>query len=583
MNMAENNEVHRSNATFNWLKRFCIEKTTNTNINIESMFNGESAISAWKSAEAILHVDTKTLTQMIAKSYQLEVAKPPTNIPEELLHYVSLKVAREYGIFPIGYSDGLLTVASSHPFDTDMEAMVGFLTTLHVNSILASPELIAQWTELFYQEQMLSENDIIIKSQQLNTLTKRNEPDSSNSAIVKIVSEMLLEAFIFKASDIHIEPFQNGGIVRYRIDGMLRIISELPAQIFIPIIQRIKALARLNLAKKMIPQDGSVSLELKGQDVDLRVSTLPVKGGEKVVIRLLVKSVVNKLDDIGLQQQELDAFKNLLQSSEGIFVITGPTGSGKTSTLYAALKELNTPEKCLVTVEDPIEYEIEGIAQVNINPHQNLTFSSALRSILRQDPDVILMGEVRDEETAEITFRAAITGHFVMTTLHTSDAITTISRLVGLGVSRPIIADSLKGVAAQRLIRKLCPSCSLNGPLASDTHGKRFQSIFPNINIMSPSGCDECDHTGYKGRVPLFEIITIDYQLADAIRAGESASRLREIAAQSGARSLYKVALETVSKGLTSAEEINRVLGQSFWKECIKNITQPQHSGNKNN
>ncbi|MGX1111566.1 type II secretory ATPase GspE/PulE/Tfp pilus assembly ATPase PilB-like protein [Pseudoalteromonas sp. MBR-15] len=581
--MAENNEVHRSNATFNWLKRFCIEKTTNTNINIESMFNGESAISAWKSAEAILHVDTKTLTQMIAKSYQLEVAKPPTNIPEELLHYVSLKVAREYGIFPIGYSDGLLTVASSHPFDTDMEAMVGFLTTLHVNSILASPELIAQWTELFYQEQMLSENDIIIKSQQLNTLTKRNEPDSSNSAIVKIVSEMLLEAFIFKASDIHIEPFQNGGIVRYRIDGMLRIISELPAQIFIPIIQRIKALARLNLAKKMIPQDGSVSLELKGQDVDLRVSTLPVKGGEKVVIRLLVKSVVNKLDDIGLQQQELDAFKNLLQSSEGIFVITGPTGSGKTSTLYAALKELNTPEKCLVTVEDPIEYEIEGIAQVNINPHQNLTFSSALRSILRQDPDVILMGEVRDEETAEITFRAAITGHFVMTTLHTSDAITTISRLVGLGVSRPIIADSLKGVAAQRLIRKLCPSCSLNGPLASDTHGKRFQSIFPNINIMSPSGCDECDHTGYKGRVPLFEIITIDYQLADAIRAGESASRLREIAAQSGARSLYKVALETVSKGLTSAEEINRVLGQSFWKECIKNITQPQHSGNKNN
>ena len=581
--MAENNEVHRSNATFNWLKRFCIEKTTNTNINIENMFNGESAISAWKSAEAILHVDTKTLTQMIAKSYQLEVAKPPTNIPEELLHYVSLKVAREYGIFPIGYSDGLLTVASSHPFDTDMEAMVGFLTTLHVNSILASPELIAQWTELFYQEQMLSENDIIIKSQQLNTLTKRNEPDSSNSAIVKIVSEMLLEAFIFKASDIHIEPFQNGGIVRYRIDGMLRIISELPAQIFIPIIQRIKALARLNLAKKMVPQDGSVSLELKGQDVDLRVSTLPVKGGEKVVIRLLVKSVVNKLDDIGLQQQELDAFKNLLQSSEGIFVITGPTGSGKTSTLYAALKELNTPEKCLVTVEDPIEYEIEGIAQVNINPHQNLTFSSALRSILRQDPDVILMGEVRDEETAEITFRAAITGHFVMTTLHTSDAITTISRLVGLGVSRPIIADSLKGVAAQRLIRKLCPSCSLNGPLASDTHGKRFQSIFPNINIMSPSGCDECDHTGYKGRVPLFEIITIDYQLADAIRAGESASRLREIAAQSGARSLYKVALETVSKGLTSAEEINRVLGQSFWKECIKNITQPQHSGNKNN
>jgi len=568
MSMADKHEVHRSNATFNWLKRFCIEKSTNSNINIEEMYNGESAISAWKSAEAILQVDSKILTEMIAKSYQLEVAKPPTNVPEELLHYVSLKVAREYGIFPVGFADGLLTVASPHPFDTDMEAMVEFLTTLHVKSVLASPELIAKWTEMFYQEQMLSENDIIIKTTQLNTRTKRNEPDSSNSAIVKIVSEMLLEAFIFKASDIHIEPFNNGGIVRYRVDGMLRVISELPAQVFIPIIQRIKALAGLNLAKKMVPQDGSVSLELKGQDVDLRVSTLPVKGGEKVVIRLLIKSVVNKLDDIGLQQQELDTFKNLLQSSEGIFVITGPTGSGKTSTLYAALKELNSPEKCLVTVEDPIEYEIEGIAQVNINPQQNLTFSSALRSILRQDPDVILMGEVRDEETAEMTFRAAITGHFVMTTLHTSDAITTISRLIGLGVSRPIIADSLKGVAAQRLIRKLCPSCNLSAPLATDSHGKRFKSIFPDINIMSPSGCDECDHTGYKGRIPLFEIITIDYQLADAIRAGESTSKLREVAAQSGARSLYKVALEALSKGLTSAEEINRVLGQSFWKEC---------------
>lgn len=571
MSMIDKNEVHRSNATFNWLKRFCIEKSTNSNINIEEMYNGESAISAWKSAEAILQVDSKVLTAMIAKSYQLDVAKPPDDMSEELLHYVSLKVAREYGIFPLGFTNGLLTVASPHPFDTDMESMVEFLTTLHVKSVLASPELIAKWTEMFYQEQMLSENDIIIKSNQLNTRTKQNEPDSSNSAIVKIVSEMLLEAFIFKASDIHIEPFNNGGIIRYRIDGMLRVISELPAQVFIPIVQRIKALSGLNLAKKMVPQDGSASLELKGQDVDLRVSTLPVKGGEKVVIRLLIKSVVNKLDDIGLQQQELNTFKNLLQSSEGIFVITGPTGSGKTSTLYAALKELNTPEKCLVTVEDPIEYEIEGIAQVNINPHQNLTFSSALRSILRQDPDVILMGEVRDEETAEMTFRAAITGHFVMTTLHTSDAITTISRLIGLGVSRPIIADSLKGVAAQRLIRKLCPSCNLSGPLSTDTYGKRFKSIFPDINIMSPSGCDDCDQSGYKGRIPLFEIITIDYQLADAIRAGESTSKLREIAAKCGARSLYKVALEALSKGLTSVEEINRVLGQSFWEECERN------------
>lgn len=567
--MAENNEIHRSNQTFQWLHRFCLDHIKNKELNIDELFENNCDLNAWESAESILQVDANTLTSMIAKHFELNVADSPQNITEELLHFVPLKVAKEYGIFPLSLTDGQLIVASPHPFDSDMESMVEFLTSLHVSSQLAHPSVIAKWTELFYEDDTLSQNDIVIKSHQANTSSSVAEPISANSAIVKIVSEMLLEAFILKASDIHIEPFQGGGVVRYRIDGMLRVISELPSQVFIPIIQRIKAIARLNLAKKMVPQDGSVSLELKGQDVDLRVSTLPVRGGEKVVIRLLIKSAVNQLDEIGLQDKELETFKSLLHSSEGIFVITGPTGSGKTSTLYSALNEINAPEKCLVTVEDPVEYEIEGIAQVNINPSQNLTFSSALRSILRQDPDVILMGEVRDEETAEITFRAAITGHFVMTTLHTSDAITTIPRLIGLGVSRPILADSLKGVAAQRLVRKLCSCCCKES--TEDEYGKRLKSIFPKLNIMTPVGCDKCNQTGYKGRMPLFEIITMDQNLADAVRAGESSSALREIASKNGARSLYQVAIEAISKGHTSAEEINRVLGESFWKACSEN------------
>ncbi|MFY8352971.1 GspE/PulE family protein [Pseudoalteromonas sp. SSM20] len=564
--MTENNEIHRSNQTFQWLHRFCLEHIKNKELNIDELFESNCALKVWENAESILQVDANTLTRMVAKHFELDVADSPQNITEELLHFVPLKVAKEYGIFPLSLTDGQLIVASPQPFDSDMESMVEFLTSLHVTSQLAHPSVIAKWTELFYEDNALSQNDIVIKSNQANTSFSQSEPISANSAIVKIVSEMLLEAFILKASDIHIEPFQGGGVVRYRIDGMLRVISELPSQVFIPIIQRIKAIARLNLAKKMVPQDGSVSLELKGQDVDLRVSTLPVRGGEKVVIRLLIKSAVNQLDMIGLQNKELETFKNLLHSSEGIFVITGPTGSGKTSTLYSALKEINAPEKCLVTVEDPVEYEIEGIAQVNINPSQNLTFSSALRSILRQDPDVILMGEVRDEETAEITFRAAITGHFVMTTLHTSDAITTIPRLIGLGVSRPVLADSLKGVAAQRLVRRLCSCCSKES--SENEHGKRLKSIFPKLNIMAPVGCDKCNQTGYKGRMPLFEIITMDQNLADAVRAGESSSALREIASKNGARSLYQVAIEAISNGHTSAEEINRVLGESFWKAC---------------
>jgi type II secretory ATPase GspE/PulE/Tfp pilus assembly ATPase PilB-like protein len=568
--MKNSQESQKSYNTFQWLERFCAERSATQHNENPAEFNCDSALSAWQSAQSILGVSSSKLLEMIANHFELEIASSPKTVSEKLLHYVPLKVAEQYMVFPLAMNNGEITVASPNPFDRDMESMLEFLTTFRVNSQLAQPELITKWIEQHYQEGMLSQDDLVIKSSSTPT-NNDNVHAASDSAIVKIVSEMLLEAFIMKASDIHIEPFHGGGIVRYRIDGMLRVISEIPAQVLTHIVQRIKAIAALDLAKKMVPQDGSVSLEMKGQDVDLRVSTLPVKGGEKVVIRLLIKSGVNKLDEIGLHHRELASFKRLLQSSEGIFIITGPTGSGKTSTLYAALNELNEPEKCLVTVEDPVEYEVEGIAQVNINTAQKLTFSDALRSILRQDPDVILMGEVRDEETAAITFRAAITGHFVMTTLHTSDAITAIPRLVGLGISPTVIADSLKGVAAQRLVRKLCTECAQPGPLADDKHGERFKQMFPNLNVKSAVGCEHCNNTGYSGRMPLFEIITLDHRLADAIRAGVESMTLRKIAAESGSRSLYNVALEAISNGLTSAAEINRVLGESFWQEVHLN------------
>ncbi|WP_462159509.1 GspE/PulE family protein [Pseudoalteromonas sp. GB56] len=561
--MFDSTENQRNQMAFVWLQRFCNDHAVIDGTLTEHEFDDQSPLSAWQSAESIIGVDAVTLTAMIAKHYDLDTVKIKVNMNEELLHYVPRKFAQQYTIFPLDLSDGQLTVASPHPFDRDMESMLEFLTTFHVKTRLASPEIINEWIEKYYHNDLDSKKDIVIKSS-LDSNKKNHQ--STDSAIVKIVSEMFLEAFLMKASDIHIEPYQNGGIVRYRIDGMLRVISEVPAPILVPIIQRIKAIARLNLAKKMIPQDGSVSLEMRGHDVDLRVSTLPVQGGEKVVIRLLIKSVVNSIEEIGLQSKELESLKRLLLNSEGIFVITGPTGSGKTSTLYAALKELNAPEKCLVTVEDPVEYEIDGIAQVSINPAQNLTFSAALKSILRQDPDVILMGEIRDEETADMTFRAAITGHFVMTTLHTSDAITTIPRLMGLGVPPPIVADTLKGVAAQRLVRKLCSSCSTVGPLANDTQGQRFNTVFPKLQIKSAVGCEKCKQTGYKGRMPLFEIITMTHQLADAIRAGEDTSTLRKIAAKTGSRTLYEVAIEAICNGHTSAEEVNRVLGEAFWQ-----------------
>lgn len=564
--MLEQDGAQLAYKKFSWLEQFCRDLAPELSDNKDSeCFN--TGLTAWKKAQEILGVDAYTLAGMVSKYFDLKTAKLPSQVGGELMHYIPRRVADQYLVFPLDYKDGKLFVASPHPSDQEMLSMLGFLSSHHIEPRIASPSLIAEWIEQYYPDDAVSQDNVIIKASEAYANAADHDHLAADSAIVEIVSEMLLEAFSMKASDIHIEPYKQGGIIRYRVDGLLRVITELPMQVFVPIVQRIKAISRLNLAKKMVPQDGSVSLEIQNQEVDLRVSTLPVKGGEKVVIRLLIKSIVGSLEEVGLQKRELQAFKQLVQSNEGIFVITGPTGSGKTSTLYAALKELNTHDRCLVTVEDPVEYEIDGIAQVSINPAQNLTFSGALRSILRQDPDVILMGEVRDEETAEMTFRAAITGHFVMTTLHTNDAITTIPRLLGLGVPATIVADSLRGVAAQRLVRKLCKHCAKNGPLQNDLCGKRFKTVFPKIAIKSAVGCEHCNQTGYKGRMPLFEIITMNDELADAIRSGESSMSLRKVAADSGSRPMYKVAIDAVSNGQTSADEIHRVLGESFWKE----------------
>ena len=566
--MSNKNGVTHIYLPFQWLEDFCNSSALNKAIDL----NKDDAFSAWETAAKALGKNEFEIAHSVAEAFGLQVATLPAEVDRELLSFIPKTVADEYLVFPLEKADGKLYVASSHPAHRDMLSMLGFLTLEHIEPRIAPPELISEWINLYYPGESDSEESVVIRATEAATGAVRDDGLANDSAIVEIVSHMLVEAFTMNASDVHVEPYRNGGLIRYRIDGLLREITELPKEVLVPVVQRIKAISRLNLAKKMVPQDGSVSLEMRGQEVDLRVSTLPVKGGEKVVIRLLIKSSVGSIKDIGLPPRELRLFKEMLQNSDGIFVITGPTGSGKTSTLYAALKELNTPERCLVTVEDPVEYEVDGIAQISINPAQNLTFYSALRSILRQDPDVILMGEVRDEETAEITFRAAITGHFVLTTLHTSDAITTIPRLLGLGIPETIVADSLRGMASQRLVRKLCPTCAREGGVVGDTESERFLRAFPDANIKSPVGCEECGNSGYKGRMPLFEIITMNPELADAIRAKKDTRQLRDIAFSHTSRPICDVAAEAIANGQTSAKEIHRVLGESFWKGIEKSV-----------
>lgn len=552
---------------FGWLEKFCQRRGLSGGADSYH----SDAETAWHRAADLFGVDEFALADMLASEFGLALAKMPSAVGARLFMYVPARVAQRFGIFPLEITAERIIVATSHPVDTDMLSMVGFLTALHVEPRLAPPRVIAQWIEEHYPKETGAQ-DVLIKPRQHQRERHKAEKVSEDSAIVGIVSDMLLEAFELNASDIHIEPFKDGGVIRYRVDGMLRVVTELPTAVLVPVLQRIKAISGLNLANKLIPQDGSVSLVMRGQPVDLRVSTIPVKGGEKAVIRLLIQASVGSIDDIGLPQPELNKFKRLLSHSSGIFVITGPTGSGKSTTLYAALKELNTSERCLVTVEDPIEYDIDGIAQISINPTQNVTFNAALRSILRQDPDVILVGEVRDEETAEITFRAAITGHFVMTTLHTNDAVTTIPRLAGLGIQETVLADSLRGVAAQRLIRKLCVQCAGESAVEGDEYSQRFRQLFPGSMPKKAVGCESCDHTGYRGRMPLFEIITIDNVLADAIRDCKDVAELRTIARHRGNRPISEIAAEVVQQGLTSAEEVHRVLGEQFWVDLDDSV-----------
>lgn len=569
-----------SGPSMQWLTRLCNKHLPDTALNLESTLALQDADTCWEQAAKLLSLDTDGLSELVSKEFMLETARLPEPFNMELLKHIPRNIAERYTVFPIDVKADRIQVASCQPNDTEMAAMLGFMTRMHVDIHIASPALIKQWINHFYdQEQHLSDEAagtaVEIKAQsksrvkanpaQAHHSVQASDENTQKSAIVSLVSDMLLEAFTLNASDIHVEPYGEGGIVRYRIDGMLRVISELPAAVLPPVIQRIKAISGLNLAKKMIPQDGSVSLKIHSQPVDLRISTLPVKGGEKAVIRLLMQSSISPIDDIGLPAVELKRLKSILSHSSGVFVVTGPTGSGKSTTLYSALQELNQFDRCLVTVEDPVEYEIDGVAQISVNPAQDLTFSSALRSILRQDPDVILVGEVRDEETADIVFRAAMTGHFVMTTLHTNDAITTLSRLTGLGVSGMLIADSLRGVASQRLVRKLCPVCASSTPLQEDIQGKRFQALFPEAPLKFAFGCDQCDHTGYKGRLPLFEIVSIDNDIADALRSDADASQLRALSLHKGNRPISLVAEEALLQGKTTAAEIHRVLGEQFW------------------
>lgn len=384
--------------------------------------------------------------------------------------------------------------------------------------------------------------------------------------VIKLLNALLLEAVKERASDIHIEPYERELEVRFRVDGILKKLLSPPKIIHEALISRIKILANLDIAEKRLPQDGRIRVVVGGKDIDIRVSIIPTFFGERAVLRILdrMKGIMS-LEELGLSDKKLDHFSSLLTRSNGIILVTGPTGSGKTTTLYGSLLKIYSEEKNIITIEDPVEYQIKGVGQIQVNPKINLTFAAGLRSILRQDPDIIMVGEIRDRETAEIAVQASLTGHLVLSTLHTNDAPSALTRLIDMDIEPFLVASSLTGVLAQRLVRKNCPFCNEPVKLSYEEKEKLKAMGYENIELTyQGKGCNECRGKGYLGRTGIFELLLVDEEIKNLILAKRDARSIKEKAISNGMETLLDDGIAKVKDGLTTLEEVLRVTNQDY-------------------
>jgi type II secretory ATPase GspE/PulE/Tfp pilus assembly ATPase PilB-like protein/8-oxo-dGTP pyrophosphatase MutT (NUDIX family) len=500
------------------------------------------------SDDAMLSAVSSKLRTAIAASLDTS-AEAAALVPEAL--------AVRYSILPLSVSAGTIDVATSNPWDLDCERAIGFASGRAVRMWLASPRAISERLSVLYGSPRASNTHA-------NRL--RSLEAISGEPVVRLVDRVVAAGIEQRASDIHLEPEEDGIAVRYRVDGILRHVMLLPRGVGIPLVSRIKIMAGLDIADRLRPQGGHASVGVGASRIDLRVSTLPASHGEKVVIRILdPRGAISSLDALGLDPFDEPRMKKLLESREGLVLVTGPTGSGKTTTLYAALRRIQRQGLNIITVEDPVEYRIAGIVQVQINEKAGLSFAAALRSILRQDPDVVLIGEIRDRETAAIAIQASLTGHLVFATLHTNDACSSITRLTDLGVDHAKLAAALKGVIAQRLIRRLCDECRI---VANDGIPAQLRASVPDdLMVYTPVGCDACAMTGFRGRIAVTEILLADSDIERAIASATSIDELQSIARRSGCRSLWVSGVAQLAAGRTGGDELLRVLEQQAPKE----------------
>ena len=485
--------------------------------------------------------------------------------PEEIVSLVSLEDARRYRMVPIGFDENRLQVAVSDPFDFETLDSLNHVLNYDVDARCASPDQVSDAIGRWYEEAIGggdNVDDMIVVSETSGG-GQPAEADANDAPIIKLVGQILRESFTAGASDIHIEPLEKSVRVRYRIDGMLHDVASHPRNLLTAIIARIKIMTgAMSIAEKRLPQDARIQLKLGEKDVDLRVSTVPTNHGESVVMRILDKEALKLgLPQLGFLSDDQATFENLISLPDGILLVTGPTGSGKTTTLYACLNYINKPDRKIITVEDPVEYQMSGINQVMVKEEVGMSFAAALRSILRQAPNIIMIGEIRDLETASIAINASLTGHLVFSTLHTNDAPSAVARLADIGVKRFLIASAVRAIIAQRLIRKLCGECKEPGELAE----REMKSLnidtaqMADASIMQPGGCVKCRATGYKGRAGIFEIFQIDDEVRHMVNENLSTPQLRRQARELGMRTLREDGIRKVLNGMTSAQEIIQV------------------------
>ncbi|HUS90282.1 MAG TPA: GspE/PulE family protein [Phycisphaerae bacterium] len=526
------------------------------------------------SIEAAL-VQAHLVTEMdVAHAYAEHLRLPlvageaELNVPRELAELVGERMCREKLIAPLAQEDGTLEVAFVNPTDLNALEQVQLLTGLMIRPVVAPQGRIEDAIgELFGKRDFVKEINTEARTEYRMPIEQQQEvveevvdldrpiPKGRDGHVIRLVNHILTMAVKNRASDIHIESFEESVKLRMRIDGQLQELSPPNRSMYVPMVSRLKVLAKMDIAERRVPQDGAIALSVGSKRVDLRVSTIPTVHGEKMVMRILTKGAIPlDLTDLGFDPKQAEDFRDAAASPHGLLLVTGPTGSGKSTTLYAVLNLLNKPHVNIVTVEDPVEYKFEGLNQVQVRPQVGLTFASALRAFLRQDPDIIMVGEVRDQETAQICLRAALTGHLVLSTLHTNDALAAVNRLVDMGAERFLLASALRAVEAQRLVRKLCAEC--REPYTLDRETSEKWGLAGEGTYYRAKGCEACRETGYSGRVGLYEVIRVTPAIRDLIGGGASVSEIRKAVHARQVKLLADAGLDKVREGVTSLEEV---------------------------